>query len=88
MAPRQICEALNLAPSTVTRFVDTLIHRGYATKQMTGKTSAITLTDSGADLLTTIETAWKNLYDRYSDILGEQKGIDLTARLDRINKLL
>ncbi len=88
IGPKKLCEALNLAPSTVTRFVDTLIHRGYATKQMTGKTTAITLTRAGEELLTTIEAAWKNLYERYSDILGEQKGIDLTARLDMMNKLL
>lgn len=88
IGPKKLCEALNLAPSTVTRFVDALIHRGYATKQMTGKTTAITLTVSGTALLITIEAAWKNLYERYSDILGEQKGIDLTARLDKMNKLL
>ncbi len=88
IGPKKLCEALNLAPSTVTRFVDTLIHKGFATKQMTGKTTAVTLTPAGVDLLESIEAAWKGLYNRYSDILGEQEGCDLTSRLDAVNKLL
>lgn len=88
IGPKKLCEALNLAPSTVTRFVDALIHRGYAAKKMTGKTTAVTLTPAGETLLEPIEAAWKSLYDKYSGILGEQNGITLTAQLDAINKKL
>ena len=33
IGPKKLCEALNLAPSTVTRFVDALIYKGYAEKK-------------------------------------------------------
>ncbi len=88
IGPKKLCQALNLAPSTVTRFVDTLIYKGYAKKKMTGKTTAVTLTPEGESLLETIEAAWKNLYENYSKILGKQNGIELTARLDAVNKKL
>ncbi len=88
IGPKKLGQALNLAPSTVTRFVDTLIHRGLATKKMTGKTTAITLTPDGEALLGTIEAAWKTLHTRYSDILGERNGEELTARLDKASQLL
>lgn len=88
IGPKQLCQALNLAPSTITRFVDTLVHRGYATKSSEGKTAAVFLTPAGKDLLPVIEAAWGSLYRRYSDILGEQAGQDLTRHLDRISKKL
>ena len=88
IGPKKLCEGLNLAPSTITRFVDTLIQRGYATKQAQGKTAAIFLTQQGKALLEPITIAWKKLYDRYSDILGEENGINLTARLDAVSKIL
>ncbi|HCY88529.1 MAG TPA: MarR family transcriptional regulator [Desulfobacteraceae bacterium] len=88
IGPKKLCEALNLAPSTVTRFVDTLVHRGFAQKTTRGKTASITLTQAGEELLPVIEAAWKRLYERYSDILGEQNGIDLTRHLDAVSKKL
>lgn len=88
IGPKRLCEALNLAPSTVTRFVDSLIYKGFAQKSLQGKTVSITLTPAGEDLLETIDAAWKAFYHRYSDILGEQAGIELTARLDAVSKKL
>lgn len=88
IGPKQLCETLNLAPSTITRFVDALIYKGFATKTMSGKTTAIFLTPEGETLLGEIEAAWKRLYDRYSSILGEETGKDLTLKLDRISSLL
>ena len=88
IGPKKLCEALNLAPSTVTRFVDALIHKGFAEKTTRGKTASITLTTAGEELLPVIEAGWKRLYDNYSDILGENNGIELTRQLDAVSKKL
>ena len=37
IGPKKLGDHLNLAPSTVTRFVDALIYKGYLTKQAKGK---------------------------------------------------
>ena len=61
---------------------------GQSIKTTRGKTASITLTQAGEELLPVIEAAWKRLYERYSDILGEQNGIDLTRHLDAVSKKL
>lgn len=83
IGPKQLADYLNLAPSTVTRFVDTLISKGYLTKSTLGKNTLIEITESGKSLLKPIQEAWKNLYYRYSDILGEENGKKLTRQVDQ-----
>lgn len=88
IGPKLLCEYLNLAPSTVTRFADTLKYKGYITKEVMGKNISISITDEGAKLYDKIAEAWTNLYLRYSEILGEQEGIKLTKNIDWANQLL
>ncbi len=88
IGPKQLGDHLNLAPSTVTRFVDALIYKGLLTKASQGKNTFIYITDQGKELLDPIAGAWKNLYDSYSNFLGEKQGKDLTAELDAATKKL
>ncbi len=88
IGPKKLSEYLNLAPSTVTRFVDTLILKGYVIKKTQGKNASIFITNLGESLQEDIAEAWKNLYLRYSKILGEQEGIYLTSQIDAANKKL
>lgn len=80
---KALCEQLNLAPSTVTRFVDALVQKGYLTRQTTGKTANIYPTEQGIALRADIDAAWKSLHMRYADVLGLQAGDDLTALIDK-----
>ncbi|MCP3900268.1 MAG: MarR family transcriptional regulator [Desulfobacteraceae bacterium] len=86
--PKLLCEYLNLAPSTITRFVDALKYKGYLTKKTSGKNTSISITDEGAKIYDQIAVAWTNLYLRYSDILGEQECTKLTDSIDLANKML
>ncbi len=79
---KELCEKLHLAPSTVTRFIDALVHKGYLTRQADGKTSKVYATLAGEELNILIENAWKSLHQRYSQVLGRKKGDDLTALID------
>jgi len=79
---KELGESLHLAPSTVTRFVDTLVYKGYLTRQAEGKISRIYATESGADLQQPIADAWKNLHMRYARILGLTEGDELTRQID------
>ena len=79
---KELCEELHLAPSTVTRFVDALVHKGLLTRQTDGKASKVYATGEGANLRQPIEDAWKRLHQRYARVLGLQKGDKLTAMID------
>lgn len=81
ISQKQLCEQLHLSPSTVTRFLDNLSHRGYLTRSSEGRTSRIHPTEQGRKLQYTIRTAWKNLYLRYSKILGTEQGEALASHI-------
>lgn len=80
---KELCHALDLAPSTVTRFVDSLARQGLVSRQAQGKLSQVWPTAAGQALAEPIAQAWKRLYVRYSELLGEEEGRELTTRLDQ-----
>ena len=85
---KELCEQLHLAPSTVTRFIDTLVYKGYLTRQTDGKASKVYATKEGENLRKPIEEAWKSLHQRYAKVLGLKKGDELTAMIDDVSNKL
>ncbi len=77
ISPSEIADLLHLAPSTVTRFVDVLEHKGLLSRQFLGKIAQIYPTDIGLNLQQDLKNAWEKLYERLFDILGK----DFTERL-------
>lgn len=69
--PKVLSEQLNLAPSTVTRFVDKLVHQGYLHRETIGKNILIHPEVKCTEIQESIATCWKNLYTNYCDVLGE-----------------
>ena len=82
IAQKELADKLQLAPSTVTRFVDSLEHKGYLTRQTEGKASKVFPTKEGENLQIIIDEAWKNLHQRYAKVLGLREGDALTAMID------
>lgn len=87
-AQKELGESLQLAPSTVTRLVDTLVHRDLVTRQSSGRKATISPTRSGKQLLPAIHEAWWRLHRRYSAVLGKAAGDKLTREIDRTQKQL
>ena len=79
---KALCSQLHLAPSTVTRFVDALVHKGFLTRQSEGKASKVYPTAAGKKLRRPIDQAWKSLHKRYAKVLGLKEGDELTAMID------
>ena len=64
---KELSEKLRLAPSTVTRFVDALVYKGYLTRMSEGKASNVYPTEAAKELRAPIDAAcW--------DILGKATG--------------
>jgi len=84
----ELCEQLHLAPSTVTRFIDTLVYKGYLTRQSEGKTSRVFTTKEGENLRQSIAEAWESLHRRYAKVLGLRQGDELTAQIDAASNQL
>ncbi len=88
IGPKQLSEHLHLAPSTVTRFIDTLVFKGLLQRESEGKTIKLFATAQGQKLQGPIRAAWKRLHQRYAAVLGLEAGDDLALRIDAANRLL
>ena len=74
--------------TAVTRFIDSLVNKGYLIRQRQGKTTSIYPTETGEQLESVISEAWKSLYNRYANILGQKEGVALTAMIDAAGERL
>ncbi|MEQ8236358.1 MAG: MarR family transcriptional regulator [Syntrophomonadaceae bacterium] len=88
ISQKEICNHLNLMPSTVSRFIDKLEAKGLIKRRVDGKNAFIYLTKQGSDLQPEIEKAWEILYNRYSEILGFAEGDALTSLIYEASKTL
>ncbi len=88
ITPTELATELHLAPSTVTRFIDKLAHKGLLERQGSGKTVGVYPTEKGRDLQAPIYEAWQNLFKQYCTILGEENAINLTQLLDEASQKL
>lgn len=84
----ELAEALHLKPSTITRFVDKLVEKGFIERKTEGKRSLNYPTEKGNETLKDIKEGWKILFRSYSDILGEEEGKALNKLINEAGKKL
>lgn len=84
----ELAEALHLKPSTITRFVDKLVEKGFIERKAEGKRSLNFPTEKGNEILKDIKEGWKILFRSYSDILGEEEGKALNKLINDAGKKL
>jgi DNA-binding MarR family transcriptional regulator len=85
---KDLSNQLDLAPSTVTRFVDALVQKGYLERRTEGRIAQIYPTSQGQALQPKLEAAWHDLFVRYSQVLGEEYSRELTQMVDNAAMLL
>jgi len=78
--PKDISEAMLLTPSTVTRLLEKLEHKGLLERKSIGKITEVYPTEKSLKLNVTIKSAWSSLYDRYCEILGEDEAKKLIEK--------
>jgi DNA-binding MarR family transcriptional regulator len=78
---KEISGQLNLAPSTMTRFVDSLVQKGLLERKAEKKNALIFPTPRGRQMQPLLEQTWHNLYERYTSVLGEETSSMLTDML-------
>ena len=82
----ELSASLNLAPSTVTRFLDKLVSRNLLRRECQGKHSNIYPTDAGLALDAKIRAAWSNLYERCCHVLGKEFTTKLATDIHQANQ--
>ena len=84
--PKELSQHMQLTPSTVTRLVEKMEHRGYLKRKHVGRTTEVYPTTLSKDLDPKIKEAWQNLYKHYSDLIGKVEGDRLTDLINRANE--
>lgn len=83
IGPKEMSDYLQLAPSTVTRFVDTLVGKGLLERTADGKNVGLYPTAAGLALQPDITSAWQSFHHRYCDILGTEEGDSLAVTINQ-----
>lgn len=86
--PKELSEIMLLTPSTITRLIEKLEHKGIVERKSSGKISKIFPTSKSIELESVIKEAWSKLFQRYSNLLGEENGKKLTSEIYSAIKLL
>lgn len=81
--PKKASDILGLAPSTITRFADTLEQKGYIERDKYGKNSAIYPTKFGKQALGKITESISMLYEIFSKKIGESEAKILATQLTK-----
>ncbi|MBI5679958.1 MAG: MarR family transcriptional regulator [Methanobacterium sp.] len=79
LSQNELSKLLNIKPSTTSRFIDKLESKELAKRKVKGKVSYIYPTEKGLELQEEMAKCWENLHRRYSNILGEKEGDELTS---------
>jgi DNA-binding MarR family transcriptional regulator len=85
---KDLSEKLHIAPSTCTRFVDKLISKDIVEKKQEGKQVLVFPTEKSNEMLPEIRKCWKKLKVRYSAILGDDVGHDITEQIHLVSEQL
>lgn len=78
-SPSELSEIMALDRSTVTRLVGALEKKNLLKSATQGRYKRLTLTAKGRSLLPEVKTAWSNLYQLYSEELGEERANAMNA---------
>jgi len=88
ISPKELSHRLNLTPSTITRFVDALVKKGFVNRKSKGKAAFISPTAKGLELKSPVALSYKNLYLKYTKILGPDSANKLSFTILNANKKL
>jgi DNA-binding MarR family transcriptional regulator len=86
--PKEISKHMQLTPSTITRLIDKMEQKKLLERKLTGRTTEVYPTDKSKKLDKKIKQAWRHLYNRYSDLIGEEVAKRLTVNIyDTVKKI-
>ncbi|MBT8219470.1 MAG: MarR family winged helix-turn-helix transcriptional regulator [Bacteroidia bacterium] len=83
--PKEICQYLQLSPSTVTRLIEKMEYKGLLKRKKVGRKTEVYPTKNGLAIQSDIIKAWNDLNDRYTSILGMNFSTQLTTRIHDAN---
>ena len=70
--PSELSKILRLKPSTITRLIEKMEYQGYLERSSEGRATYVSPTNACLEMDNELHAAWKQLKNRYKEILGER----------------
>jgi DNA-binding MarR family transcriptional regulator len=86
--PKELSEHMQLAPSTVTRLIEKLEHKGMVERKTNGRATEVYPTPKSLEMDKQLKVAWKDLHTRYTDLIGKEDAQKLTSEVYQASKKL
>lgn len=87
ISQNELAEEMNLAPSTITRFVNKLVKKNLVQKKKTGRMAIVTLSNKGYELVPELSDRYDEAVSGLQNVLGE-KYVHTTNELLRYGVVL
>ena len=81
LSVNKISETLTIAPSTVTRFVDKLVSKGYVERIKTGKQSFTKMTKEGKKIMPEVYACWGEIFKKVQSMAGDKEYLDGVSKV-------
>ncbi|ASJ53921.1 MarR family transcriptional regulator [Brevibacillus formosus] len=88
VTPTQLAQILHMTPSTITRFVDKLVGKGFLEREVEGKNIFVLPTKKGREAQASIEEAITDMYKNYVALLGEAQAKSVTQMIHETVEML
>lgn len=72
LTQNDLAESMNLAPSTITRFINKLVKKNLVQKKKSGRTAVISLSKKGLALAPMLKESFDKAVTDLEDILGDK----------------
>ena len=80
--PKELSAQLQLTPSTVTRLLEKLEHKGLVERMNAGKNTQVYPTKQSEEMENDLQLAWKRLAENYQLYLGPKIAEELTGKVN------
>ena len=84
----ELATIMQLQPSTVTRFIESLEKKRYIQRINDGKFVTLFPLRKSTELQEKLLTCWQSLYKSYSDLLGKEQADKLAANIYNASSIL
>lgn len=83
LSQKDLSDAMQVKASTMTRFLDKLEYMRLINRESNGRSTFVFSTEEGKAFKEKIDKALIELYQNYTDLLGEEFAIKLTADINK-----
>lgn len=79
--PKNLSIQMQLTPSTVTRLIEKMEYKGFLERKSVGRATQVFPLEKSLALQKELKACWKNLFERYTTLLGKEQAIELTQNV-------